>query len=146
MLVNQLHQLFHQLAQGPVLRKPGNDDQEAGVAAGQDLQGPDLAPTHLVAADHLPQATALVGTQPLQINDAEQLEERFLHVVQSLEVTGGGSQQHDLGFHLQHLAKLPAEIIFYVVAQCLQVLDHEHELLAQPVRRIQDGGAYVSLK
>ena len=46
---------------------------------------------------------------------------------------------------LQRLAKLPAEIVVDVTAQGLQVLDHEDELPAQPIRRLQNGNARMPL-
>ena len=81
----------------------------------------------------------------MQINDAEQFEERLRRVVQSCELTGRGSKQHDLRFRLQHFAKPPAEIFIDGAAQGLQVLDHEDKRLAQPIRRLQDGGVRTLL-
>ena len=80
-IVDQHDQLFHQLAQGTVPCELGDNDQEAGIAAGQDLQRPNRARAHRVAADHLPQASALLGIQPFQTDYSEQLEERLFHIV-----------------------------------------------------------------
>ena len=100
MVVDQTDQIFHQLAQGSMLCEPCDDDQETGVAAGQDLQRPDLPPTYRVAADRLPQASAVFGIQRIQADDSEQLEEGFTCIIQPLETAGGGSEQDDLGFRL----------------------------------------------
>ena len=69
--VDQGDQLFHQLAQGPVPREFGDDDEEAGAAAGEDFKRPHLACAYLVAADLLPQTATVVGRQRLQIEDPE---------------------------------------------------------------------------
>ena len=145
-VVDQRHQLFHQLAQGAVARELRHDDQQSRIPAGQDLQRPDLAPADLVAAHRPPQTPALPGVQRLQAQDPEQLEERLPRIVQPPETTGGGGEQDDLGLRLQHPAKLPAEVAVDALAQRLQVLDHEHELPAQPIRRLQDGGAGTRLQ
>ena len=145
-IVDQLHQLLHQLAQRSVPREFGDDNQEARAAAGQNLQRPDLAFGHRVAAHHSPQAVTLLGIQRLQTDDSEQLEERFPCIVQPLEATGGGGEQDDLGFRLQHLAKFPAEIAIHLPADRLQVLHHEDKLFAEPIRRLQDNRAGALLE
>ena len=122
-------------------RKHGDDDQQAGVAAGENAEGCDLATCLRVIADHVPEAPARVGIQRLQVNDAKQLEERLRRFVEPLEPTGRGGKQHDPRFQLQRLAKLPAEILAGFAAQGLQVLDHEDKLPAQPIRRLQNGSA-----
>ena len=61
MVVDQHHQLFHQLAQRPVLRELGDYDQKARAATGQDFERPNLVLARRVAADDLPQATAFFG-------------------------------------------------------------------------------------
>ena len=129
-----------------MLRKFTNDDQEARVAAGQDLQRPDHTCPNIVACHHLPQATALTGIQQLQTHNPKQLEECMFRVVQFHKTTGGGGEQNDLGFRLQHRAKLPAEVLIHVSTQRLQVLDHEHELLAEPIRYLQYCRASALLK
>ena len=135
-VVDQGHQFLHQLAQGTVAREVGHDDQQAGVAAGQDLERPDLAAA-VFAADHLPHAPTLLGVQRFQADGAEQLEERLVGVVQPREPAGGRSEQHDPWFRLQRLAQLPAEIVIHVPTERLQILDHEDELFVQPVRGVQ---------
>ena len=146
MVVDQRHQLLHQLAQRPVARELRHDDQKARVAAGKYLQRSDLALDHLVAADHIPQAPALAGIQRLKAEGAEQLEERLRRIVQRLEPTGGGGEKHDLRFRLQHRPQLPSEVVIHVPAEVLQVLDHEHDLAPQPVRRVQHRGAGAQIE
>ena len=141
MVVDQRHQLLHQLAQRPVARELGHDDQKARVAAGEYLQRSDLALDHVVAADHLPQTPALAGIQRLKAESAEQFEERLLRIVQRLEPTGGGGEKHDLRFRLQHCPQLPSEVVIHVPAEVLQILDHEDELAPQPVRRVKHRGS-----
>ena len=143
MVVDQADQIFHQLVQGAMLREPCDDDQESRVAAGQDLERPDLPSAHRVAADRQPQTSALFGIQRFQLDDSEQLEEWLPRVVQPLEATGGGSEQDDLGLRLQRLAELPSEIFIHVSAQGLQVLDHQDNLPSQPIGRIQGSRASV---
>ena len=122
-----------------------DDNQQARAATGQDPEWLDLAPPPGVATDHVPEPPAFVGIQRFQIDDAEQLEERLPRVVQSFKPTDRGSEQHDLRFRLQRLAKLPAEIVVDGAAQGLQILDHEDERLAQPIRCLQDGGVRTLL-
>ena len=144
-VVDQRHQLFQELAQRPMASERGDDDQQAGAAAGQNPQGLDLAIRLLVVADHVPETPAGIRIQRFQIKNAEQLEERPLRIVQSLEPTGRGGQQHDSRLRLQRLAKLPAEIIADAAAEGLQVLDHEDDPSAQPIRGLQKGGARTLL-
>ena len=61
MIVNQCHQFFHQLAQRPMLRELGDDDQKTGTTSRQNLERPDPMVAHLVASDNLPQTTAFFG-------------------------------------------------------------------------------------
>ena len=117
----------------------GDDDQQAGVTARQNPERRDLAIRLRVAADHVPEAPARIDIQRLQINDAEQLEERLRRIIQPFEPTGRGGEQHDLRFRLQRLAKLPAEVLVDIAAEGLQVLDHEDKPPAQPIRRRQNG-------
>ena len=77
-IVDQRHKFFHQPSQRPVLREPGDNDQKAGAAPGQDLDRSDLAPTRRIPADSPPQPVAFVGAQRLQLNNPKQLEERLL--------------------------------------------------------------------
>ena len=123
-----------------------NDDQEPRVAAGQDLQRPDHTSLNIVARHHLPQATALAGIQRLKTHNPKQLEECMFRVVQLPKTTSGGGEQNDLRFRLQHPAKLPAKVVIHVSTQRLQVLDHEHELFADPVRYLQYCRARAILK
>ena len=108
MVVDQRHQVFHQLTQGPVPRESGDDDQQARVAASQYLQRPDLALAHRIVASNLPQALAILGCQRFQADDPEHLEKWLLHIVQGLEPAGGGGKQDDLGFRLECLTQYPA--------------------------------------
>ena len=94
----------------------------------------------------MPQAPAFARVQRLQADDPEQLEERLPCVVQPFETADGGGKQDDLGLRLQGSSELPAEIVVYVFAQCLQVLDHENELPSQPIRRFEDGGTSALFK
>ena len=96
MVVDQCHQFFHQLAQRPMLRELADDDQKARTTSGQNFERPDPMVAHLVASDDLPQTAAFFGVQWFQIEDSELLEERLLCVVQPLEATRGGGEQHDL--------------------------------------------------
>ena len=141
MLIDQLHQLFQQFAHRPAPREPGENRQQTGAASGKYLQRPDFPPVHVAAGGHFPQPPAAFRVQRLQIDDAEQLEKRLPRIVQPLETTGSRGQQHDAGLRLKLFAQLPTEIVVRVGAQRLQVLDHEHKLLSQPVRRFQDGCA-----
>ena len=125
--------------------KRRDDDEQAGAAAGQNPQGLDLATRLLLTADHVPEAPAGVRAQRFELDDPEQLEERPLRIVQSLEPTGRGGQQHDSRLRLQRLAKLPAEVIADIAAERLQVLDHEDDPSVQPVRRLQKGSARTLL-
>ena len=140
-LIDQLHQLFQQFAHRSAPREPGENRQQTGAAPGKYLQRSDLPPVHVVAGGHFPKPPAAFRVQRLQIDDAEQLEERLPRIVQPLETTGSRGQQHDAGLRLKLLAQLPAEIVIRVGAQRLQVLDHERKLLSQAVRRFQDGCA-----
>ncbi len=145
-VVDQPYQVFHQLTQGSVLCKPADDDQEARVASGQDLQRPDFTSPNIVTRHHLPQAAALAGIQRLQTHDPKQLEERMFRVLQFPKTTGGGGKQNDLGFRLQHSAKLPAEVVVHVSTQRLQVFDHQHEPLAEPIGYLQHSRASTLLE
>ena len=136
-LVYQCHQLFHQLAHRPMPSETGNDDQQAWAAAGQDLQRPDLASADPLSAHSSPQPSALPGTQWLETNGSEQFEEWFACVIQSLKPTCGRGEQHDLRFRLQHCPQLPAQVPIGILYQRLQVLNDEHELLAQPIGSTQ---------
>ena len=145
-VVDQPYQVFHQLTQGTVLCKPADDDQEARVATRQDLQRPDFTFSDIVSRHHLPQATALAGIQGIHTHDTKQLEERMFHVLQFPKTTGGGGKKNDLGFRLQDSAELPAEVVVHVPTQRLQVFDHEHEPLAEPIGDLQDGRAGTVLE
>ena len=144
-VVDQRHQIFQELAQRPMPCKRGDDDQQTGTAAGQNLEGLDVASRLLVAADHAPETPAVIRTQRFQFKDPEQLEEWLVRIIQSLEPTGRGGQQHESRLHLQHFAKLPAEIIVDIPVQGLQVLDHENDLPVQPIHRLQKGCASTPL-
>ena len=144
-VVDQRHQIFQEPAQRPMPCEGRDDDQQAGAATGQNPKGRDRAIRLLVAADHVPEAPAGIRIQRLQLDDPEQLEERPLRIVQSLEPTGRGGQQHDSRLRLQRLAKPPAEIIADVAAQGLQVLDHEDDPPVQPIGRLEKGGARTLL-
>ena len=61
MVVDQCHQFFHQLAQRPMLRELGDDDQKAGTATSQNFERPDSIIAHLVAGGDLPQTAAFFG-------------------------------------------------------------------------------------
>ena len=37
MFVDEMHELAHQLTEGPACREPGEDSEESRVAAGEDL-------------------------------------------------------------------------------------------------------------
>ena len=100
-----------------MLPKPGDNNQEAGAPAGQDLKRPHLAFAHCVAANYLPQVSAFFRGQRFQPNDTEQLEEWLLRIVQPLETTDGSSEQHNLGFRLQDPTKLPAKVVVHVLAE-----------------------------
>ena len=139
-VVDQRHEIFQQLTQRPVACEFSDDNQQAWAAARQDPEWLDLAPFAGVATDHVPETSAFVGIQRFQIDDAEQLEKRLRHVVQPFETTGRGSDQHDLRFRLQRLAKPPSEVVVDVFAQGLQVLDHEDKRLVEPIRCLHDGG------
>ena len=138
MLVNQRHQFFHQLAQRPVLCELSDHNQKAGITTGQDLERPDLALSHLLAADHLPQTATILGTQRFQIDNSEQLKKRRRRVFQPLKTTRRSSEQHDPRLGLQYVAQLPAKIAIHIFAERLQVFDHKNELFAQLIRRIQN--------
>ena len=140
-VIDERHQLFHQAAQGAVPRESRDDDQQAGAAACEDLQGPDFAVAPLVAGDRVPQAPAGFSVQRLQRDLPEQFEERLAHIVQRREAAGGGSQQHDPGLRLQRLAQPPAEIGIRWTAECLKVLDHEDQSPVEEFGRFEDGGA-----
>ena len=119
----------------------GDDNKETRIAAGEDLQCPDLAPAYGVATDRLPQAAALRRIQGLKTDDPEQLKEWILRVVQALETTGRRGEQDDLRFQLKRLAQLPTEIVVYVVTQSLQVFDHEYKSLSKPIGHVKNGGS-----
>ena len=125
--------------------KRGDNDQQAGVATGQNLERFNLATRLRVTTDHVPETPARIRIQRSQIKDAEQLEERLCRIIQPFESTDRGGEQHDSSFRLQRLAKLPAEVLVNVAAQSLQVLDHEDKPLAQSIRRLQNGSARMSL-
>ena len=140
-VVDQRHQFVHQAAQGAMPREFRDDDQQAGAAAGEDLQGPDFAGAPAVPGDRAPQAPAGLPIQWLQGDRPEQFEEGLVRIVQRREAAGGGGQQHDPGLRLQRLAQPPAEIVVHGVAECLKVLDHEDQPPVEEFRRFDDGGA-----
>ena len=140
-VIDERHQIFHQAAQGAVTRESRNNDQQAGAAAREDLQGPDFAVAPLVAGDRAPQAPAGFSVQRLQGDRPEQFEERLARIVQRREAAGGGGQQHDSGLRLQRLAQPPAEIGIRWTAECLKVLDHEDQPPVEEFGRFEDGGA-----
>ena len=100
-----------------------------------------LAVAHFVSADRFPQAAALVGVQGAQVDGAKELEEGFVGILDTVEPAGGRGEQHDLGLGLQDGAELPPEVPVDLVVQRLEVLDHEHQLSAQPVGGAEHGGA-----
>ena len=99
-VVDQRHQFVHQAAQGAMPREFRDDDQQAGAAAGEDLQGPDFAIAPAVPGDRAPQAPAGLPVQRLQGDLPEQFEEGLACVVQRREAAGGGGQQYDPGLRL----------------------------------------------
>ena len=63
-LVDKNHEFFHQLPQRPMPRKPGDDDEQPRVAAGQNLERPDLSPDHRIATDRSPQTSTIFNGAP----------------------------------------------------------------------------------
>jgi len=70
-------------------RELGRHHQQAGIAAGENLERPDFGSARALAAHDFPQATAFIGVQRLQPDDAEHLEERLAHIVEFAEAAGG---------------------------------------------------------
>ena len=101
MIVDEAHQLLQQPRHRTVARKLGDDHQEARIPTRENLQRPHLPGLAALAGDRMPQALALLGTQGLQPEDAEEFEERCACVVQCFEVACGGPQEHDLGIRLE---------------------------------------------
>ena len=81
-----------------------------------------------------------VGRQRREVDDSEQFEKRFFRVVQSLEPAGCRSKHHDLALRLERCSKLPAEIVVDTSAERLQVFNHQYELPADTLRRIENDG------
>ena len=121
-----------------MLREPGDNHQKTGIATGQDLERPDLALAHHIAADHLPQTTTFFGTQRFQIDNSKQLKKRLFRIIQTLKSTRRSSQQHNPRLGRQRVAQLPAKIVIHIFAERLQIFDHENEFFPQPIRRVQN--------
>ena len=141
MLVDQTNQFFHQPAERPMLREPGDDCKEPAIASGQDLERPDIACANSVTRHCLPKAAALFGCQRPQRYEPEQFEEGFLRILQLFEPAGCGCKQDHSRLGLESATELPSEVFIYIAAERLQVLDYQHQLHADALGHVQNGRA-----
>jgi hypothetical protein len=139
-VIDQFHQMVHQLAQRAITAEAGQHHHQARAAAGQDAQRADLSGVDPLVTDRLPELAAFFGVQWRQVQGAKEFEKRLLRILEGGEMTGGGGQQHDLRLRLQNLAQIPAESAICLPAQGLQVFDHDDQFAVEPVGGIQDTG------
>ena len=146
MVVDQTDQIFHQLAQGSMLREPRDDDQEAGVAAGQDLQRLDLpsATVSPLTTCHRRRHSSVSNASRRTIRNSS--KKGSFALSSPLKRLVAVASRMIPRFRLQCLAKLPSEIGVHVSAQRLQVFDHQDDLLSCPIGRFEGGGASVPLQ
>ena len=71
MLVHEVEEIVHQLAEGAPRGEACHDGHEAGVAASENLHWPDCLARGALAGDRFPQPCTLLGIERLQGADPE---------------------------------------------------------------------------
>ena len=139
MLVHEVEEIVHQLAEGEPRAEACHDGHEAGVAAGEDFQRPDRLARGGIAPETVSHSTcALLGVERFQRADPEQVVEGVVRMVDLGEAAGGAGEQDDARLGLEDLAQPPAGVaVRHVAEHHVQVLDHQHEPLVLAVGEVE---------
>ena len=137
MVVDQVEEIRHQLAERQIRAEPGHDRQQPRAAACENPQRLDRLRRPRLPRHGLPQGCAAFRAQGMQLDHPEELVKRFLRVVHLVEPAGRARQQNDPRFGLQRLPQPPTRIVVaHVPEHHVQVLDDQHEALLFPVGKV----------
>jgi len=138
MIVNQVHQLFHQLAKRPIGGKPGEYGQKTRVATCENTDRPHVAGLQILIRHRLPQGVALLAVKRLQLVHGEQFVPCPAGMRDLIETGGCCPQQHDPRLVDQSVAQLPCRLRRDLLAQHIQVFDNQQQALTDTFSKVEE--------
>ena len=138
MVIDQIEQVGHEIAEGPPRAETGHDREQSRAAAGEDFQRTNRLARGTPAGRRFPQNGAFFRVERAQGERPEQVVQGMVRVVDLVEAAGRAREQDDPRLGLKDFSQPPSRVrIRHVPEHHVQVLDHQHEPLAFPVREVQ---------